>query len=357
MKKSKLFFFLYFILIISSNIYAQGSLLTPEQMRTKYAVPESPAFTILNISPSNILKPSSVKEIALAASDFLGENERISLPESFAIEFSPGLLINGKKLTQTEYDKNHILYRTRFSIATNRKQGESLTTDLGFGIRITLRDDSDFRTNKKFIDDAQKCTDSIISFLSDLKIKLVTEGKISKTATIDEVEKSPEAEAIVDSISQIFTQSWPIDKWSEKNWNADISEIAIAVKTTSKDSLASNLKLSKLAFWFSSAYRLKNWGQFLFGAFGNYEKNFSLNKYLVSGSLGLRLYIGTNAMKFYLETQGSVIQDKNPEWLFNSGFELRVQDNIWAEFTVGLKKGNEAEKGSLVTDFKLNYGI
>lgn len=347
--------FLYFL--TQTNIFAQLSLLTSDSLRTKYAVPESPAFTILSVSPSNILKPVSVKELALGASNFLGENETISLPQSFGLEFSPGLVLYGKKLSLKEYQKTPWLYRLRISLATNRNEDESSASELGVGIRLTLQDDSDLRTNEKFISEATECTGAMLKVAEDIRIKLITQGIIPVTTTLQEVESRPEVTAAQDSIAAGFNKKWSIDKWSEDNWNADISEIAFAIKTTSKDSLARNLTLSKLSFWYSSAYSLSDWGQFLFGAYGNYEKDLMLDKFIGSGSIGMRFYAGTNRMKIYLETQGTIIQNKNPEWLMSSGLELKIYENIWADFTAGLKTGNESNNGVLVTDFKLKYGI
>src|SRR5210317_1994224 len=70
-----------------------------KELAPNYAVPDAPAFNILNENPDNILKPSSVKDVGLAFADFLGEDERITLPKAFALEFSPALLINGKSLS------------------------------------------------------------------------------------------------------------------------------------------------------------------------------------------------------------------------------------------------------------------
>ena len=76
-----------------------------KELAPNYAVPDAPAFNILNENPDNILKPSSVKDMGIAFADFLGEDERITLPKAFALEFSPALLINGKNLSLEEYRK------------------------------------------------------------------------------------------------------------------------------------------------------------------------------------------------------------------------------------------------------------
>lgn len=384
----KIIFLFVSTIILSNCMFAQGISNFSQAIKdfkSQYAVPDAPAYNILNVSPSNIMKPGSVTDLALGLSDFIGENASVTLPQSFSMEFSPGFLFFGKNLSLTEYQNNSWLYRLRLSVATNRNDYQSTATSLGVGLRITLSDESDFRNNPDYIKDAtntalaiseiisaaqdslENIRDSLIALKKTMKPKvdsLIALGilpardiTIPPKYTVDDIKNMPEIKSQIDKAMQPYNLKWSQENWTKKNWNADISEIAVAVKTTSKDSLASNLKFSKVSFWYSAAYKISDWGQFLFGAYGNYEKDIIQDEFIGSGSLGMRFYAGTNSMKIYLETQGSVIQDKNPEWLLNSGLELKIQNNIWAEFTAGLKTGNESENGKLVTDFKLKYGI
>ncbi len=387
--KIKFYSIIYFtILFLSSFLFAQGINEFSQEIsdfKSQYAIPDAPAFSILSSSPNNIMKPGSVRDLAIGLSDFIGEDESITLPQSFSMEFSPGFVFFGKNLSLKEYQANSWIYRLRLSIATSRDDNANTASSFGLGLRITLADESDFRNNPKYIKDANDTAkkineiisnaqdslelvrDSLIELKDDIQPKVDSLLKlgilpsrdiiIPQIYSADEIKEIPEIKNRIDQIISPFNAKWSHDAWSEDNWNADISEIAFAIKTTSKDSLARNLTLSKLSFWYSSAYSLSDWGQFLFGAYGNYEKDLMLDKFIGSGSIGMRFYAGTNRMKIYLETQGTIIQDKNPEWLMSSGLELKIYENIWADFTAGLKTGNESNNGVLVTDFKLKYGI
>ena len=85
--------------LIVASALSQNLPQMAQELAPNYAVPDAPAFNILNENPDNILKPSSVKDMGIAFADFLGEDERITLPKAFALEFSPALLINGKNLS------------------------------------------------------------------------------------------------------------------------------------------------------------------------------------------------------------------------------------------------------------------
>lgn len=346
MEKVKIFFNLVLtVLFVSISTEAQVFTLAKE-LKTKYAVPDAPAFTMLDVSPSNILKPASVKDIAIGFSNFLDADNKISLPKSLAVEFSPGLLMNGQHLTLEEYRKHPGLYRLRLSLATTRSDSSSSATNLAFGIRVTLNDDSDPRTNDEYIKEATNLAEAIQK-LVDARRK-----ELGPLATMEEIENDVKFEAAKKKLIDKFKV-----KWLEEKWNKNISEIAFALKTSSQDSLAKNLKLNKFSLWYASAYGYEDWGQFLFCVNVSSEKDLTTNKFQSSGSIATRLYLGTNEYKVYLQAEGTMVEESKSNWLLNSGFELRVQENLWAEFTAGIENNNQINENMVVTGFKLKYGL
>lgn len=335
--------------LFSTFVSAQNSSSTSksiEELKTKFAVPDAPAFTILDENPSNILKPASVKDIAIVFSSFLDNKNQLSLPKSFAAEFSPGLLISGRNLTIREYRENKWLYRLRLSVGTSRPGNAKSATNLAFGIRMTLNDESDPRTNDEYLLDATKLSEQIQGLVDERRRTL------GPTATMFEIENDQELIAEKKKLVDKFKENW-----FENKWNKNISELAIAIKTASKDSLAHNLELSKVSFWFTAAYAYGDWGQFLIGVNANSERNMLANRFKTSGSIAARFYAGTNNYKIYVQFEGSLIEESKTQWMFNSGLELKIQENIWAEFTAGILNNDMPNSGSLVTDFKLKYGI
>lgn len=351
-KLKMIFTFSFALLFRSSFTIAQDSSVVAKyakDLKTKYAVPDAPAFNMISESPSNIFKPASVKDIAFGFSGFLGNDNKLTLPKSFALEFAPGLLINGQNLTLEDYRKNRWLYQLRLSLATSRMDNTATASNLAFAIRVTINDESDPRTNNEYISDATKLARDIQDSIDVIKRKL------GPLATMEEIENDPNLISAKKKLNNKFKVKW--SRWVEEKWNKNITELALAVKTNSKDSLAQNIVLSKFSFWFTSAFGIEDWGQFLFGANASSEKDLVTNKFQSSGSIASRFYAGTNNYKVYFQIEGTLVENSKSRWLFNSGFEIKVQENIWAEFTAGIENRNQLSQSSLVTDFKLKYEL
>ena len=95
----------------------------------------------------------------------------------------------------------------------------------------------------------------------------------------------------------------------------------------------------------------------IIGANADYYRDIYTNKFISSASLASLFYIGNNDFKIYLEIEGNMVENNEPEWLFNSGLEVKAYENIWAEFTAGIQSNLLPNQSSLVTNFKLKYGI
>lgn len=340
--------FCFFTFINLANINAQD-ILNPKfanEIKTKYAVPDAPALTLLNGSSNNILKPGSVKDLAVGFSEFINDKNQISLPKSFAVEVSPGLLINGKNLSIQQYRENTLLYRLRLSIATSRTQNNSNATDLAFGLRITLSDNSDLRLQDNYVKDATALAEELNDIIDKAREKL------GPGADIKTIEASSE---FVETRKKLLEKL--NEKWSQDTWNKNISEVAFAVKTSSKDSLAKNLLLTKLAAWYSSAYAIEDWGQLVIGANACYEKDLLTNKFKSAGSLAARFYAGTNNYKVFMQFEGTMVEENKSNWLLDSGLEFRVEDKLWAEFSAGIQEDKQLGESVLKTAFKLKYEL
>jgi hypothetical protein len=59
-----------------------------------------------------------------------------------------------------------------------------------------------------------------------------------------------------------------------------------------------------------------------------------LDKYL--GSVGMRIYVGTNEYKGYLETSGRWSDQATPEIVIDIGGEIKVIAGLWLEGALGV---------------------
>ena len=331
---------LCFFLSSLSVIYSQTDLDTSAAaIRNEYAVPDAPAFNILDEAAGSILKPTSVKQLAFNLSDFLGEDEKITLPRSFAVEVSPGLLIAGNKLTLKEYRDNSWLYRIRVSLATKRDSTTGSASSLALGIRGSISDDSDLRTNPEYIKEATGLAEKIVAAIDTMKPGT----------------PQSEIDAKREEIEQGFQNKWK--NWSEEQWNANIVEWAIAFSGDSRDSLAEDLKFNKVSAWLSGALKVGSWGQLVMGLNAYYQKLVNQNKYKSNLSAAARFYAGMNKLKIYMHLQAIGQESRQPVWVFHSGMEVKLQKGLWADLYGGIQYGEEADNGKFITDFKLKYEL
>ncbi len=85
-----------------------------------FAIPDAPAFKLLEVDQSAILRPQTVRDLAVVLDGFRGEGNAFVVPRQLGVEFSPGLLIGGGQLHLTDYAARKALYALRLSGATNR---------------------------------------------------------------------------------------------------------------------------------------------------------------------------------------------------------------------------------------------
>src|SRR4051812_35067298 len=153
--------------LISTISFGQSAADTTEAYKfiLDYAVPSSPAFTALDVTPQQVMRGSAAKPLVINAfTNFLQTGR---LDPGIAADFSPYILLGGGFENLDEYRKNvakRILANSMLSLAALKNSRDSLNTDLGAGLRITLRDDHDLFANTKT---ARVITDKIGNALAN----------------------------------------------------------------------------------------------------------------------------------------------------------------------------------------------
>lgn len=309
-----------------------------------FAVPESPAFTLLATQTSNILRPASAKALALAFSDFVGPGTSIIIPKSFAVEFSPGLIIAGSGLTLRDYQESPWLYRIRISAATARDDDESTQTQIAFGVRLSVLDGADLRTNNQYLGDVTTLSEQITA------IQQVARDRVGPPPSpiIYNAAEKRDLEALMDSVKQ---------KTQNQDWNKAVFDIAFAARLSASDSLGKNLRGDRYAAWFTLGSGAGSWGQAVLGLNGGFERDTLTDDFNAYGSFAARFYVGTNRYKVLLEGQGEFMENQDPRWLLNSGGEALLMGQIWATFTGGLEYDRNVREWKLVTNLALRFGL
>lgn len=292
--------------------------------RVDFAVPESPAFSLIKTEESQILRPSVVREVAAAASNFSGSEGGFALPKSFGLEVAPFLLANGARLTLNEYRNKHVLYTSRVSVATGRDTARR--AGLALALRINPINRADPRLNRKFI---AALNDSLAAITQVYAAALMKgpppNGSLPKLNAADST-RVERLRSSIDTLHAVFERS---------TWNAHAWDIAAGVRATGRDSLGNDLEVGEGSLWSTYSIPMKKWGQLLVGGKASAVREYS-DEWAGEFRGGVRGYAGVNRYKGFLEAEALGRSAAAPRWLLNGGVEARFTDSVWSTFSAGL---------------------
>jgi hypothetical protein len=320
-----------------------------------FAIPESPAFKVLGTDPSNILKPSSARAIALDVGNYLFTNGP-AIPKNLAVEISP-LLLNGN-CSLTDYYNHRFWYRIGLSFGTNVSSSGSYST--AEGLRFTIIDKTDLRTNDAFIAQVVDAEHAVL-LAEKTAIPLYIKQKNLNVTPIQFLTNLDADAALKKDFNAFVTQFIPNsavkpadmenlrNQYREKLWNAPIWQVGVAALQTSKDSLIKNLSLSRVGLWSSTGLPLGKKGQLLLGL--NYSLADSV-KWNSTYSLGARCYYGNNEIKAYLQGEYNHLINQN-NFTTSVGCEFNISNGIWGRVTLNLVD----ENGKLSYQPGFNIGL
>ncbi|MDR1698295.1 MAG: hypothetical protein LBR75_00510 [Prevotellaceae bacterium] len=278
-------------LIFAATVYSQSKL------GEQYAVPESPAFSLLDNQSGNIITPSSVKKISLELTDY----------KNFGIEISPLLLT--PNLNLEDYNKALFWYRMRFSFAKSTLGNENV--QFAEGLRFTLIDKSDLR-------------DAKIHYQYHNDLSAIAQNKCLELNIID-------CTNIVDSLRNAYKKEF---------WNAEILEVGLASMQESMGSETQDFKFRKAALWISYGTHLGKLttkfgqsNQLLIGLNAELTDSISVEAvsktYYPKLSTTTRFYYGSNELRVYIQAEYAYINAKNKMFLAAIGGLLKVYSGIW----------------------------
>lgn len=310
--------------------------------RIDFAIPDAPAFKLLQTDESAILRPQTVRELSFALDGFRGRNNTFVVPKQFAVEFSPGLLIGGRLLRITDYALRKYLYSTRLSGATAR---DSLNRALlAAAVRLTLVDEQDLRRR------GADGTDTAVTRLTArmLEVYQVARDRVGPRVAIalNDADREHLA-ALSDSVKQY---------WADAYWNANSLELAFGGRARTADSLGRDPTMDEVSGWATYANGLRGWGQVLLGAKVGAVRD-SVGDFHSSNTLAVRLYIGSNDLKAFVEGQQAVASKSDAQWLLNSGVEVRLPTVGWVNASAGYATPPSGGKGRIISSFKFKTGV
>jgi hypothetical protein len=324
-----------------------------QKYRADYAVPDAPALTMLQLDESSLLRPSTVRELAVAVSDFTGAGGGLQLPKAAAVEFSPGLLFFGRRLKLQDYQNKAALYRLRVSVASRRAEAEGSPTQVALAVRTSFKDAADLRdrsTNPAFFEKAK----GIIARAQE--IDAAAEDAAAARGGINEpVVYNPEQQQ---ELNQLIEEFKALNvSIADTAWNRTALDVAVGLRADARDSTGNDLSLQQVAGWITYGGRIGTWGQLMFGAkMGSVRDSVSRN-FEVTGTAASRLYAGANRRKVYLDLQGSKRGDEDTELVLTGGAEVNVTSGVWVVLSLGTQWNGGADDGRFRARFSFKSGF
>jgi hypothetical protein len=330
------------------------------------AVPDSPAFTVLGVTPETVTHPTTPKEFATS---FLnGVDERGHFQTGLALDFVPFLTFFGRQTDLEEYAKHpftRFLARTQLSFATAKGvTDEDKSTRLALGLRMTIFDKGDPRLD----DMLEACYKEADATPGLNNPSLIPSRARTKAQNDEQLVKRG-------ALYGELTKSCD-DAARKRNWNASGWIVGLAPSWISKTGETKNFEWNGGGFWSTIAYgfenveALKNNSQVLFHV--RYRNNeivpdtedptlfFSQDSFYLGGRL--RIAPGEEAKSIF-SLEGNYIRSRKDKgsWdnsrRFSLGLERRIAENIWFALSVGGQGGRSdgANHAFVLSSFKWGF--
>lgn len=345
---------------------ASASAQTPASTDSRYGVdlvvPQGPAFELLDVSDSDILRPSLVRQLAASVGDLAGDDGVFDLPETFGVEVAPVMLLAGKTLSVARYERLRPLATFRLSVATSVADAESddERRSLALGGRLSLIDNADPRLSDTFGDAAEAILGRIDSLETRRRDALrgltrigpppagtdVTDALAGVVAGASDAEVAEAASEQIDRYQKDLEALR--DAWEAEHWNDLVLEVAAA--TLLADEAGRDPAIERTALWATLGVPLdRSTFQLLVGGTVRWDDEVEGT----AGSAGLRLVGGTSRLRPFVEGRLSFGEtDENSLWMV--GGEFNVLEDVWLSATAGYREGVEDD---LVTRLSIRTAL
>ena len=363
--------------------------LRARQLSLQYAVPSSPAFSLVDVGKSSILRPTAFHELSAAVSSFTSGGGGFALPRELGVEIAPWFVAQGQRLTVRDYQRHPIRYKLRISGAVKRGADTLGATSVAFGLRFSLIDHADPRLDSTFLDSLGKLTSVIVDLCSQVtgppadpalpgvvKDCADPRGDVLAVTKVLAAMSSSTSPRVRDSVTVLLAGSSALAAARKRSlavayaaadslksnrlansWNRASLDVAFAVSANTIDSLGRDPKFDVLAAWVSGAFPVGRWGQVVYGANGrNAQDSVSLPRRW-SGGVGAGLYLGSNESKCYAELRSTWQRSTKTIAELVAGSELKLYAGVWAIGSVGWATDPLSNRGRLTSRFTLRSSL
>ncbi len=304
------------------------------------AVPEAPAFVLLGVAPSEVNRPTNVRELGVALLNGVDKHGRLRV--GLAVTAAPYLALRGRNLTLQAYRRSvlaRLLTRAQLSIGTSRAADDTASTDLGLGIRLVLFDAGDPRLDRALVDSIAQL---LLSTLPPAPDRIDTTAEAGQTATF--------VPGLAEQLDRLRAAA------ERRNWNKSRLEFGAGAAWSALSSAIDSLRYQGLGVWLTGAVGVQHWGQVvLHGRFRQTSVPADVSSY----GYGARLVVGATQLNWFgavtatTDKPSGGSSDTRGRW--TSGLEFRLIKNTWVEVGIGSEFGT-GEGNRLLSLANLRWG-
>jgi hypothetical protein len=364
-------------------------------MNVDLSVPESPAFTVLGLTPQTVIRPTSPRQFA--SSLLSGVDMNGNFQSGLALDFVPYLVFAGDELTLRAYQDQYftrLLSRTQVSFATTKgASDDDKSMRLALGFHATLWDRGDPRTDKNLFNclgqmrlpapPTQLEPELLVSLpvrtsgetdeafaarlrSYDEELRMFTER--SKLYTMEQARYERDKQAAIEFNNGVSARCR--EQAQKDNWNRSSWIIAAAPSWISLTGETKNYKWNGGGFWTSLAYGfegvpgMKDRSQLILHArYRNREQvpdPDAEGEFITNDSVffGARFRHGSPTFNGSFEYTFIRARPLGESWdnlqRLALGFERRIAGDIWFNLSLGGETGRLDGKnnGFVLTSFK-----
>jgi hypothetical protein len=355
------------LLLSASSASAQpkqpASTFTLGQGTVDLAVPESPAFGALGLTPKQVARPTTARELAMS---FINGIDRSgNLQTGIAVDTAPYMLLAGSRITLQDYQRpgqylTRFLARWQVSFATAKGGSEDdPSAKIALGLRFTLLDKGDPRTDAM-----------LVTCLSREAANMLNrQPPVPPTLSDEElaIENQRREELVREGVRPCREDA------ARRRWNRTAWIAGLAPTWTSADGTASQTDYSGTALWTSIGFGFEDVpvleDHAMLALLLRSRDGETAADQLAPGSfitqdsanVGLRFIFGSPTTQFNVETlwvrNDRVDLREDRYWNLSFAFERRLINNIWLDLSFGRQLAREASASEYSIVSAFNWGL
>jgi hypothetical protein len=341
-----------------------------KDFNVNYAVPDSPAFSLLGVNPDKIEHPSTPRDLATSLVNGFDENGNFQ--SGLALDVNPYMTFLGKRTTLDQYINRRItrwLMNSQLSLGTTKGTSSAdQSSKLGIGVHTILWNRVDPRMDTVL---RQKFDAIVGNVLINLN-QICGPIPAGNEKLLEECKKK-----LYDAIEPSLGTAMDARKkeLKEKYWNSSYLTVAGALALRSQTGSLDSMSWDGAGAWATLAYGFEDASDDNFfrkhaqlathGEWRNNElvtdPNITAKTFLQNSvSAGERLLLGSNTTNGSLEVLYRHTNPKDPtEPNQNFGrliasVEHQISDQLWLSFSAGadVMRGQGQDKLVVSTNFK-----